>query len=359
MAKFNRDRFLRELESQLQGGEHYAPLRASQFDPEPRAGETSSFCPEFALSFSWREKTVRFAGAANPRSSPRQVRRVLREIENQLGSLERRDMEPLLALPYLSPAIVELLEEANISGLDLNGNYLLQTDEFVAIRLDQENKYKESGGIKNVFRGTSSIVSRYLLRESGPHASVTQIHERIKQLDGRISLSTVSKVLKALDEQLIIEKEDNITLLQPEKLLERLRVEYRPPQSEAAAPLKLPEDRTERQQILTDLLGGAPWVWSGETSAERYATTTPSQEDQAFARELPADETRLDPYRDDRFYNCILRASRDDFIYFDPNGPWASPIQTYLDLTQGDKREREIARDIKNQILNRFSDEYA
>jgi hypothetical protein len=96
-------------------------------------------------------------------------------------------------------------------------------------------------------------------------------------------------------------------------------------------------------------------VWGGQTTAVRYATTTPSQEDVAYTRELPLDAERLTQYRDERFFNCIVHASRDDFVYFDHDGHWASDVQTYLDLMQGDKREREIARDIKTQILNRFA----
>jgi len=231
---------------------------------------------------------------------------------------------------------------------------VLQTDDFVAIRLDQENRYKESGGIKNVFRGTSSIVCRYLLHEPGSHESVSQIYERIQELDGRLSLSTVSKVLSTLSDELIVEKGEDIRLLQPEKLLKNLRDQYRRPETVESIPLDLPEDREDREKFLSELLGGALWVWGGETSAERYATTTPSQEDRAYTRELPLDEGWIQKYRDDRFYNCILHESRENFLYFGHDGHWASDVQTYLDLTQGDKREREIAMDLESRILSRF-----
>lgn len=41
----------------------------------------------------------------------------------------------------------------------------------------------------------------------------------------------------------------------------------------------------------------------------------------------------------------------DDFIYFDHRGPWASPVETYLALSQLDKREREIAQSIQQNVI--------
>ncbi len=297
---------------------------------------------------TWRNQEIHFVGEIKTRASPRYVKAALRDLN------EREVENALLALPYLSSSVADLFEETGLSGLDLNGNYILQTEDFVAIRLDQENQYKESGGIKNVFRGTSSLVCRYLLHEPGPHETVTQIHEGIKDLDGRASLSTVSKVLSTLEEELIIEKGNRIRLLQPEKLLRNLREEYRRPEPTESVRLDLPKDRRKRKETLIKLLDGALWVWDGKTSAERYATTTPSQEDTAYTRELPLDQEQLATFRDERFYNCVLHESPDDILYFGHDGHWASDVQTYLDLMQGDKREQEIAIDIEDRILNRF-----
>jgi hypothetical protein len=69
---------------------------------------------------------------------------------------------------------------------------------------------------------------------------------------------------------------------------------------------------------------------------------------------LLLDEDRIEKDRDNRFYNCMLHESRDDFVYIGHDGHWASDVQTYLDLTQGDKREREIAQDPQEEILGRF-----
>ena len=350
MASLSQDRFVRLLREQVNKKDAYGPLRTEECQSEWQSFDKRR--PDFEIMVSWRDRDVSFVAEIKTRSAPRQVKEALRELQERWD--RSRGENALLALPYLSPSVADLLEETGLSGIDLNGNYVLQTDDFVAIRLDQENKYKESGGIKNVFRGTSSIVCRYLLHELGPHESVSQIHKGIQDLDGRASLSTVSKVLSTLSDELIIEKGDHIRVVQPEKLLMNLRDQYQPPETVESVPLDLPEDREEREGLLTELLGGALWVWGGETSAERYATTTPTQEDEAYTRELPIDEASIEKYRDKRFYNCVLHESRDHFVYFGHDGHWASDVQTYLDLTQGDKREREIAQDLQERILSRF-----
>ena len=358
MTKFTEKNIARTLEEQLSKQGTYLPLKIGKFQFRAKHSGQWSGRSDFEVSFAWRNREFSFIGEIKTRSSPRRVKDALRDLKERGSSKTNRDENALLALPYITSSVADLLEETGLSGLDLNGNYLLQTDDFVAIRLDQENQYKESGGIKNVFRGTSSLVCRYMLQEPGPYDTVTQIHEGIKKLDGRASLSTVSKVLTALEDELIIEKGNRIRLLQPEKMLRNLQKEYRRPEPAESVRLRLPKDPDKREEALTDLLGGALWVWDGKTSAERYATTTPSQENEAYTRELPVDQERLESFRDERFYNCVLHESREDVLYFGHDGHWASDVQTYLDLMQGDKREGEIATDIENRILRRFDNHH-
>lgn len=343
MSKFDYGKFTRVLKKLIETSGAYAPLEIGQF----RTGDQRERQPDFEISFLWRNRETHFSARIQLRTAPRNVQKTLSTIDRQGDNM-------LLALPYLSSSIVNLLEETNVSGIDLNGNYVLQTEDFVAIQLDKKNKYKESGGIKNVFRGTSSIVCRYLLQNPGPHETVTAIHTSIRDWDGRVSMSTVSKVLSTLNDELIVEKGNCIQVLQPDKLLQNLRDEYRRPQTVQSIPLALPEARQDKEAILTEMLGNGLWVWGAGSSAERYATTTPSQEHEVYVRELPLNNG-IDAYKDERFYNCILHESREDFVYFGHDKHWASEIQTYLELVNGDKREREIAHHIKQRILHRFS----
>ena len=65
---------------------------------------------------------------------------------------------------------------------------------------------------------------------------------------------------------------------------------------------------------------------------------------------------RLPGSQSDRFPNLELLESEDESIYFDTrqeNGFWwASPLQVYMELTVGDKRDQETAEQLKILILN-------
>jgi hypothetical protein len=67
----------------------------------------------------------------------------------------------------------------------------------------------------------------------------------------------------------------------------------------------------------------------------------------------------LDRLPDDqatRFPNLELIETQTETVYFDARREghfwWASPLQTYLELMSGDKRDQETAEQIKSRILN-------
>jgi hypothetical protein len=53
-----------------------------------------------------------------------------------------------------------------------------------------------------------------------------------------------------------------------------------------------------------------------------------------------------------RFPNVELIETEDDFVFFDVRDTLvASPVQSYLELMRGDKREQETAEQIREAIL--------
>jgi hypothetical protein len=53
-----------------------------------------------------------------------------------------------------------------------------------------------------------------------------------------------------------------------------------------------------------------------------------------------------------RFPNIEFLETEEDFVYFDTRDKLtASPLQTYLELMQGDKREKETAEQLRETIL--------
>ena len=63
---------------------------------------------------------------------------------------------------------------------------------------------------------------------------------------------------------------------------------------------------------------------------------------------------QLDPDLEEtsRFPNIEFLETDEDFVYFDTRDNLAaSPVQTYLELMQGDKREQETAEQLRKTIL--------
>src|SRR5262249_34215910 len=86
--------------------------------------------------------------------------------------------------------------------------------------------------IKNVYRGSSSQVARLFLA-SPEFDSVQDALTDLLRRGGSVTLATVSKVCKRLEEDLVVErKRGGVTsrrLIQPEKLLDQLAANYTAP----------------------------------------------------------------------------------------------------------------------------------
>lgn len=326
------------------------PIEIAEVSQGKRFGNWEA---DIELKIRYANKSVSFLVEVKSRSVPQLVERGIGQIK-KLVSAAGDNYYPALLVPYLSDSVVDLLKENNVSGIDLNGNYFIVTDEIVGIRLDRKNEYRESAPIKNVYAGNSSIVGRFLLKEKWNFTSVNEIYEGIRNSGGEITLSTVSKVLSRLSEDLILQKtKTGIFLIQPQKLLENLKNNYKPPRPVKILRLKLPGSREESKAALNRDLNNR-WMWSGESSADCYAPTTPPGELVVFAN-APYREEILDLVNE-RYYNCTLMLLPQDqnFLFFDSEDNYASKVQTYLELMQLDKREKEVALDIEREILSEF-----
>jgi hypothetical protein len=190
---------------------------------------------------------------------------------------------------------------------------------------------------------------------------VSGVYEEIRSRSGRIVLSTVSRVLRQLEDDLIVARANRgIRLLQPDKLLENLAAGYKPPNvtsrfvGRSSLPLAEVGRKIAQYAQATDMRV----VFTGAASVNRYA---------AMAREpilsvyVEGDansavrrmELRAEPT--DRFPNVEVFQTGDDAVYFDrrsaPDGVFASPVQAWLEMTTGEKRQREVADQIKAALL--------
>lgn len=309
--------------------------------------------PDATITLALQNRNVVFSAEIKTRTSPKTIAGSLWRLRNVVDSNGRNF---LLVVPYLSQAIVEMLKREEMSGIDLNGNYFIQVSGMLAVRLDRKNGFPESQPIRNIFAGSSSLVGRLFLVSGRRFNSVNEVFLAIKNLGGSLSLSAVSKVLKGLEDDLIIEKApDGIRLLQPEKLLQKLGENYRQPRISESVKLRIPglDGKLDLKEFegMADIFSGSRWVFSGESSARRYAVMA----DDSIPRVYLADYGPLLKYQDDRFYNLLAQRTSDLFPFFDMRDEkgvhWASPVQCWLELSRLDKREREMAVGVRQGIL--------
>jgi hypothetical protein len=58
----------------------------------------------------------------------------------------------------------------------------------------------------------------------------------------------------------------------------------------------------------------------------------------------------------ERFATVSLLETRDDEVYFDRRDDLlSSPVQTFLELSRGDKRDQETAGDVRRVIMDKLS----
>lgn len=331
----------------------FLPLEVNFNIPEQDITNKKISKPDLRVTVNFQEKNFIFISEIINVTYPKQVNVAINQIKN--FNLQKQ-YYPALIVPYITPAIFEMIKDSNTNTFDLNGNYYINTPELLAIRLDKNNQYPEKRTIQNVFAGDSSIVCRYLLAYPKSYTKITEIYQGIESAGGKIVLSTVSKVLKILEEEMIIYKDKKrINLLQPEKLLNLLRDNYEKPGIKDTLRIKIDTDNLP--ELLNQNFGVDNWIYSGTNSAFLYTTALKEKQCIIYTKKNIFDKISLQNYEDKRFYNCEIIETDSKFVFFNTEDYYASEIQAYLELSQLDKREKEIAQNIFNNIIWRVKNE--
>jgi len=212
-----------------------------------------------------------------------------------------------------------------------------------------------------------SMVGRAFLLWPG-YETVQEIHAEINQRNPLVnrwkkkpmSLSTVSKALKTLEDDLVVTCETTIRLLQPEKLLEKLYENYDPPTVRERVRLKLSEESGKVLELLSKQSQALdlPLVASGTSSVSQYAVMQRGDLLSVYCPRLEGLLELLPGSQTDRFPNLELVETDDETVYFDARQEggfwWASPVQVYLELMAGDKRDQETAEQVKSFLTKDF-----
>jgi hypothetical protein len=328
------------------------------------------------LTLGWGDRTYRFGVEASSLSTPKAVAEKISLVQKYAPP---SGGYPLILAPYLDEKRLSALEAEGVSGIDLCGNGIIVVPgELLILRSGSPNRFRWTGTIKNVYRKNSSIVARTFLLEPG-FGSVQELLREIRKRGGEMSLATVSKVCKSLEDDLVIERVmersngealrvlpalrvrptphvRRTRLLQPEKLLDLLARNYTPPEVRRKFRVKCtlqPEELRKRLESW-ERTSEVKVVLTGESSVEAYAIMAREPMQSFYCTNIEGLIQGLgNDFREtDRFANVTFLETQDSFAYFDRRpGLIASPIQTYLELLTGDKRERETADQVRRVIL--------
>jgi hypothetical protein len=374
-----------ELRAFLKGGHlRFPPLEVREVQTESTAVEDPVTHEDIVthldalLTLAWQNRTYRFGVEARRLWTPKIVSEAVdtarRHIsfgkEGMLGEEAGEPLYPLVLVPYLSDDQLQKLEAEGVSGIDMCGNGIVVVPgEVLVLRTGFPNRFRWESAIKNVYRKNSSIVARVFLLV--PHFnSVSAVLTQIQERGGEVSLATVSKVCKSLEDDLIIERcpptpapdgpvshlPTALRLLQADKLLDLLTGNYAPPAVRRTFQGKSELFPSDLRKCLAawEEKSGARVILTGASSTERYAVMPREPVWSFYCSDIDGAVRSLgDDIREtDRFANVRLLETQDAFVYFDRRPDLvSSPIQTYLELMAGDKRERETADQVRRVIL--------
>jgi hypothetical protein len=351
----------KEFRTRLNRGEWgLPPLRVEDVQTRDRTKDSE---PNARITLNWRGTKYRF-GAEVRRLWTAKV--VTEAADRAVQIASKRRLSPLVIAPYLSEERLRELEARGVSGIDLCGNgVVVVPGKLLVFRSGSPNRYRGEGAIKNVYRGASSLVARtFLVVPEFP--SVGELLNRIRALGGDVTLSTVSKVCKSLEQDLVIERmrgdaprSRSLRLLQAEKLLALLRGNYVPPNVTQSVTAKFggSTETFTKRLLAWESKAKQNIVLTGESSVDAYAIMARGAVSTYYCSDVSGLVKSLgeDLSQTDRFANVKFLETQDGFVYFDRRpGLAASPLQTYLELATGEGRERETAEQVRRLILSQL-----
>ena len=334
------------------------PSALTELDLGPLQVELETAAPsrrvDAYLTLRWGDEAERFA-------TEFKQARVLRDLRNAVWQARERATDtgrpPLLVVPYLNDEALDLLQQESMSGLDLSGNGVVELPgRWRFFQRGFPSRYPTQRQSRAPYRGKSALVGRALLARPW-YEAVGEVQEEIERRGGTLSLSQVSKVLSALEDDLVIRKtSDEIQLLQPAKLLDALAEDYRRPKpvetveaKAALGPAFYAALRARAEARGVRLVGYDPqrYVVAPEARERLVVYVEPGAgSDLAAAFEL---EPAV------RFANVVVQAVDEPGVYFDAREAdgfrWCAPLEVYVQLMQGGKREQESALQLRADLL--------
>ena len=291
-----------------------------------------------------------------PNGAPRFARSAVYQLESYIAHLHRSDHQdvtrqfiPILVSSYLSPESRSICLDHNVAYLDLYGNAHLAFGNVYIERLVVDRPKSETRSLRSLFTPKAAAILRILLRDPARAWRVTDLAEA-----ANASLGHVSNVRKALlDREWIEIRDEGLVLVQPDALLKSWRENYRKPAGHHIGGYTFLHGDQLRNTLSGKLNPGpqSPRAICASNSAAQWFApyvrggTHSFYADEPGARML---KEALQLTHVAQGANVMLRIPNDETLFEDAVQPapgifCANPVVTYLDLWNGNDRDREAA----------------
>ena len=286
------------------------------------------------------------------------VRAAIRALLSKPQPSGRSRVIPMVLSPYLSPEARALCAENNVAYLDLMGNARLIFGDVYIERTVAGKPKSEMRALRSIFGTKAAAVLRVMLREPVRPWRVAELAEK-----AQVSLGHASNVRKALLEREWIESaKEGVKLAKPDALLDAWREHHRRPDGSHASAYTLLHGQPLDEK-LSGILNASPGkpraIYSLHSAANWQAPYGRSAMHSFYADAAGADllKEALELSPAPQGANVDILTVQDGHIFIDAAEPapgifCASPVITYLDLWQGNDRDREAAEYLREKALS-------
>lgn len=364
----------KEIQAKLKfAPQKIGPITISVLSENPIAKMASdSFQADLLLQVTSENGSVTFVAETKNTSSRRAVKEAC---VKAITCSPAYEAPPIIVVPYLDEnQLMEIRDSyPSLSAIDLCGNGLIRLPgKLYVFATGKPNKYPDSRSIKNIYQGSSALVARSFLK-APRQPSVNALRNEIEKLGGKISLSAVSKVLTQLKEDLIVtNKNSELRLFDPLILLRNLLDNYSAPTILREKSIKLKGSLVTQDSIpgiLTAcaiklnykfcMTGASAFLCYGAGAVDPVAAFYTSGDIVELLKTV-SESGEIDWTEEDIFPNVRILQAEEQSLFFDSrlymNALVASPVQCYLELMKGDKRQQEGAEQVKKYILQELED---
>ena len=261
---------------------------------------------------------------------------------------------------YLSPEARQICKEHGVAYLDLFDNAHLKFDDVYIDWAVSDKPKSESRALRSIFKPKAAAILRAMLKDPQHPWRVSELATA-----ANASLGHVSSVRKALLEREWIEKTDEgVVLVQPDALLKSWRENFHRRTGPSLSGYTHLHGKQLDELLSTQLNARLPHpraICAMHSAALWYApfSRDPSLAlycDEAGSRKLKH-SLRLDPVQ--KGPNVTIFVVDDEGLFEDaqqraPGMLCTDPITTYLDLWNGNDRDREAAEYLASKLFPWF-----